>query len=382
MEKTASTATTGVEMGLDHDRIINLNMGDPTMFEPFWREFGDNATVVIPGWQKMSYFSGRGNLCWFLEPEFAIEARRLHGIVNNAVTDGRHLIVGVGSTQLIHATLFALASTETRHPVNVVSAAPYYSMYSGMVDFMKSKLFHWAGDAATYRGDDNFIELVCSPNNPDGAIRDAVLGHEVGRRVHDMAYNWPQYTPMRGAADQDIMLFTVSKATGHAGTRIGWALVKDEAVARKMVEFIEMNSIGVSKDSQVRAAKILKVISDGYEFPNPEGIGQFFHFGRRMLADRWQRLRQALDTSGQCSLPRFSLQFCEFSKEHAETYPGFAWIRCEDQKIKDCEAFFKSINVCTMSGRRFGAGAEFTRISMLDTDENFDIFIKRITCLD
>lgn len=98
------------------------------MFEPFWREFGDNATVVIPGWQKMSYFSGRGNLCWFLEPEFANEARRLHGIVNNAVTDGRHLIVGVGSTQLIHATLFALASAETRHPVNVVSAAPYYSV--------------------------------------------------------------------------------------------------------------------------------------------------------------------------------------------------------------------------------------------------------------
>lgn len=89
-----------------------------------------------------------------------------------------------------------------------------------------------------------------------------------------------------------------------------------------MVEFIEMNSIGVSKDSQVRAARILKVISDGYEFPNPEGVGQFFHFGRRMLADRWQRLRQALDTSGRCSLPRFSLQFCEFSKEHAQTYPG------------------------------------------------------------
>lgn len=96
-------------------------------------------------------------------------------------------------------------------------------MYSGMVDFMQSRLFHWAGDAAAYRGDDNFIELVCSPNNPDGAIRDAVLGNEVGRRVHDMAYNWPQYTPMRGSADHDIMLFTVSKATGHAGTRIGLA---------------------------------------------------------------------------------------------------------------------------------------------------------------
>lgn len=98
-------------------------------------------------------------------------------------------------------------------------------MYSAIVDLMKSGLFRWAGDAAAYRGDDNFIELVCSPNNPDGAIRDAVLGNEAGKRVHDLAYYWPQYTPMRGVADYDIMLFTVSKATGHAGTRIGLATI-------------------------------------------------------------------------------------------------------------------------------------------------------------
>lgn len=89
-----------------------------------------------------------------------------------------------------------------------------------------------------------------------------------------------------------------------------------------MVEFIEINTIGVSKDSQVRAARILKVISDGYEFPDPERAGQFFHIGRCLLADRWQRLRQAVDASGQFSLPRFSVEFCRFFKEHAENYPG------------------------------------------------------------
>jgi L-tryptophan---pyruvate aminotransferase len=52
-----------------------------------------------------------------------------------------------------------------------------------------------------------------------------------------------------------------------------------------MVEFIELNSIGVSKDSQVRAAQILKVISDGYELPHPEGAPQFFHFGRDILKE-------------------------------------------------------------------------------------------------
>ncbi|KAJ1700363.1 hypothetical protein LUZ63_000142 [Rhynchospora breviuscula] len=215
----ASNYTAG--FGIGQDSVINLDHGDPTMFEPFWKEVGDNATVKISGWEKMSYTSCDDGICWFLEPEFGNEVMRLHRIVNNAATDGRYIIVGVGSTQMIHATLHALASIEVRHPVNVVSAAPYYSMYPGIVDLMKSGLYHWAGDAAAFRGQDNFIELVCSPNNPDGTIRHAILGKEVGKRVHDMAYYWPQYTPMRGPADQDIMLFTLSKATGHAGTRIG-----------------------------------------------------------------------------------------------------------------------------------------------------------------
>ncbi|KAJ3704735.1 hypothetical protein LUZ61_008440 [Rhynchospora tenuis] len=352
------------------------------MFEPLWKEVGDNATVTISGWEKMSYTSCDENICWFLEPEFASEVLRLHKIVNNAATNGRHIIVGVGSTQMIHATLHALGAIKDRHPVNVVSAAPYYSMYPGIVDLMKSGLYHWAGDAAAFRGDDNFIELVCSPNNPDGTIRHAILGNEAGKRVHDMAYYWPQYTPMRGLADHDIMLFTLSKATGHAGTRIGWALVKDKEVACEMAKFITLNTIGVSKDSQVRAATILKVISDGYEFPKPNGAVQFFHFGRHQLADRWRRLRQAVEKSGQFSLPRFSPEFCEFFKEHAETYPGFAWLRCEDQKINDCEGFFKRINVLTRSGKYFGVGPEYVRISMLDTDGNFDAFIKRISSLD
>lgn len=197
-------------------------------------------------------------------------------------------------------------------------------MYPGIADLLKSGLFHWAGDASAFEGGGNssFIEIVCSPNNPDGAIRHAVLGTQGGKRVHDLAYYWPQYTPMRGLADEDIMLFTVSKATGHAGTRIGWALVRDADIARRMVKFIEMNSIGVSKDSQIRAARILQVISDGYELPDSKGPGRLFHFSRRLLSDRWQRLRQAVKESGRFSLPQFPLEFCEFTQEHAETYPG------------------------------------------------------------
>ncbi|KAJ4807666.1 Tryptophan aminotransferase-related protein 2 [Rhynchospora pubera] len=381
---TTGTADEALSISdVDADAVINLDHGDPTMFEPFWKNAGDKATVIIPGWHTMSYFSDTSNLCWFLEPDFANQVRRLHRIVGNAVTHAHHIIVGVGSTQLIHALLFALSATNTRHPVSVVSAAPFYSMYPGITDFLKSGLFRWAGDATSFKvnGSSSFIEIVCSPNNPDGTLRRAVLSTEAGKLVHDLAYYWPQYTPMRGPADEDIMLFTVSKATGHAGTRIGWALVRDADIASRMVKFIEMNSIGVSKDSQVRAARILQVISDGYELPDPDSTTSFFHFSRRLLADRWQRLRRAVEESGRFSLPQFSSEFCEFTKEHTETYPAFAWLRCDDESIEDCEGFFKSMKVLTRSGRHFGAGSEYIRISMLDRARNFDLFVERIASL-
>ncbi|PNX81963.1 tryptophan aminotransferase-related protein 2-like, partial [Trifolium pratense] len=88
---------------------------------------GDKTTIIIPGWQSMSYFSDPTSICWFLEPEFAKEVVRLHNVVGNAVTQGRHIVVGTGSSQLILAALYALSSHDSDKPISVVSAVPYYS---------------------------------------------------------------------------------------------------------------------------------------------------------------------------------------------------------------------------------------------------------------
>ena len=96
--------------------------------------------------------------------------------------------------------------------------------YPSVTNFLSSALYRWEGDANTFNGD-TCIELVCSPNNPDGGIRKAVIKSNSGKTIHDFAYNWPQYTPITEAASHDIMLFTVSKCTGHAGTRLGYVTI-------------------------------------------------------------------------------------------------------------------------------------------------------------
>ena len=93
--------------------------------------------------------------------------------------------------------------------------------YPSMTNCLKSGLYNWAGDARSFSKDGPYIEVVTSPNNPDGFVRHSTVNRTGGILVHDLAYYWPQYTPISSPADHDLTLFTVSKATGHAGTRIG-----------------------------------------------------------------------------------------------------------------------------------------------------------------
>lgn len=93
--------------------------------------------------------------------------------------------------------------------------------YPQIADYLRSGLFKWGGDASAYDKEEAYIELVTSPNNPDGEMREAVVKRENGMLVHDLAYYWPQYTSITAPADHDVMLFTLSKCTGHAGSRVG-----------------------------------------------------------------------------------------------------------------------------------------------------------------
>ncbi|KAK9276991.1 hypothetical protein L1049_006530 [Liquidambar formosana] len=314
----------GTTVNLSSDSVVNLDHGDPTMFESYWRKMGDKCTVVISGCQSLSYFSDMGNFCWFLEPALADAIKRLHRVVGNAVLEDRHLVVGTGSTQLYQAALYALSPPDEPNPTSVVSAVPYYSSYVEVTEYLRSGLYKWAGDARSFDKDGPYIELVTSPNNPDGVIRQPVVKR-------------------------------VSKSTGHAGSRIGWALVKDEGVARKMSKFIELNTIGVSKESQIRAAMIIGAISDGYkQFGTTDSEEQhyFFEYGQSLMAKRWEKLRAVVKSTGIFSLPEYPQEYCLFSAEFTEAHPAFAWLKCNDD-IEDGQSFLREHKILTRSGRQF-----------------------------
>ncbi|KAJ7943683.1 Tryptophan aminotransferase-related protein [Quillaja saponaria] len=363
-----------------NNSFLNLEPGNPTMYESYWKKMGDKCTVVIKGSELLSYMTDENNVCWFMLPELNDAIERLHRLVGNAVTDGKHVVVGTGSTQLFQAALFALSSSDdSPQPLNVVAAAPYYSEYREEVEFLQSKLYKWAGDAHVYDKDEPCIEVVTSPNNPDGTLREPVVKKaKQGKLIHDLAYYWPHYTPITHMADHDIMLFTFSKCTGHAGSRIGWAIVKDKEVARKMTRFIQMSSIGVSRESQRRAAKLMEVVCESYENVKHIKSENFFHHSKDMLTEKWVKLREVVEQSVVFSLQKYPEGYCHFTGEISEPRPAFAWLKCNNG-IDDCESYLRGLSIIARGGKRFGADPKYCRVSMVGKEDQFNELLRRLS---
>ncbi|CAN1795075.1 L-tryptophan--pyruvate aminotransferase 1, partial [Linum perenne] len=351
------------------------------VFEPYWRKNGDKCTITISGHESLSYFSDSTSVCWYMEPKLQDAIRRIHRVVGNAETDDRHLVVGTGSTLLFQAALHALAGPAAAgaggKPVDVVCAAPYYSQYKEQVEMLQSRLYEWGGDALTYSKNGPYIEVVTTPNNPDGSLREAVVDREDGMLIHDLAYYWPSNTPITHVADHDIMLFTLTKCSGHAGSRIGWAIVKDKEVAKRMTMFKQVCTIGVSKDSQVRAAKILNVIADDCENHDISSDENFFGQNRKEMEERWIKLKEAIRVQDTFTLPKYPQQYCNFSKKFFHPTPAFGWLKCKNRC--DASTLLKEHNVLTRGGQAFGASTEYTRISMIGTKDDFDRFVERVS---
>ncbi|KAG0586410.1 hypothetical protein KC19_2G088600 [Ceratodon purpureus] len=370
---------------LDPDCHLNLFHGDPTLFEEYWLTQPD-APTVIPSWQGMSYFAHRNNDYLFVDYFLEQAIRKIHGMVGNAVTEGRYIVLGVGSTQLYQAALYALASPESPSPTPVVSAIPHYSSFEGCTKFMDSRKYKWVGDAEKFKRsatkDQPYIELVTSPNNPCGSMNKPVVNGN-GSVVNDLAYYWPHYTAITAPADYPIMLWTMSKISGHAGTRLGWAIVEDASVAAKMAYFIQLNTLGLSQDAQARGITLLRAIMSSYENQRAGGVERerqpFFHYGQAVLEGRWRRMRQALDNTSRFDLPEYESSFCSFLGKNFRANPAFLWLKCKAEE--DCQQLLKENKIIARGGAVFGMSTQYVRVSMLDRHPLFDLLLARLASL-
>ena len=80
--------------------------------------------MLVSGWHRMGYTYSDGSYISQLLVEYI---QTLHDIVGNAVTEGKHIVFGSGSTQLLNAAVYALSpDTSSLSPAKVVATPPYF----------------------------------------------------------------------------------------------------------------------------------------------------------------------------------------------------------------------------------------------------------------
>ncbi|XP_021902680.1 tryptophan aminotransferase-related protein 3-like [Carica papaya] len=355
----------------------NADGGDPLFLEPFWVKHAASSAMVVAGWHRMSYTYNDES---FMSKELEKLIRKLHAYVGNAITENRYILFGAGSSQLLAAAVHALSPTNSSAPpAAVLASVPYYELYRTQAELFKSTVFKFEGDARLWTNDSyadrQVIEFVTSPNNPDGLPNKAIVNGPNAKSIHDYAYYWPHFTPIPAPADEHLMIFTISKLTGHGGTRFGWAVIKEKSVYERMTTFIELNSMGLSTDTQLRVLKLLKIIVGARKERD------IFDFGYNTMKSRWEKLKATFSTSSRFTLQTIPPQYCTFLRRVRESSPAYAWVRCKREEDKDCSAVLDAANIIGRRGSMFGAENRYVRLSLIRNQDDFDLLIHRLNKL-
>ncbi|KAL8058316.1 hypothetical protein ABFX02_03G010300 [Erythranthe guttata] len=280
----------------------------------------------------------------------------VHKVAKNAITKGKYVVFGGGSTQLLAAAVYAL-SMNLSSSASVVASAPYYPLYRLQTNYFQNAHFRFDEDASlrnnsSYSTEANVIEIVTSPNNPDGNLKAAVSQGPSVKVIYDHAYYWPHFTAIPSPVDEDVTIFTMSKLTGHAGSR-------DEKVYEVMKTYMSIASIGISREAQLRALQLMKVILDG------NGTHIFDYAAIVSLSSRF-------------SIQEIPLLFCNFFEKVRGPSPAYAWVKCEREEDTNCIEVLLAANILSREGSLFSVEDRYVRLSLLKSDDEFNLLMHHL----
>lgn len=98
--------------------------------------------------------------------------------------------------------------------------------------------------------------------------------------------------------------------------------MKDIEVAKKMTRYVHLSSIGVSRESQTRVSKIIRVLCDGYQNFGTMESELFFEYTKRIMRERWTKLWEVVEQSKVFTVAKYPKAYCNFTNELSESYPG------------------------------------------------------------
>ena len=272
---------------------IDMLFGNPTFLQEYRDNIYGKSSVHFSENEYMPYIRSNTYL------PLVEQIKKTHRLVGNIeIADTDEIVIGVGATQVLFATL------ETVYGDRIWIESPYWFRFEKITEMLGINMCDYADD-----------ELLVLPNNPNNKVR--LPNASLRTPAVDACYLWPYYfrksddyktaTEVLKAVAPQVTIFSLAKCTGHAASRIGWAIVKDKEVAKQMRSYIEYSTGGASIEAQVRAASVLQFSARDMESMAAR------------LEDRWKMLEEqnfnnikllnitsgGMFLFGECTDPRF-----------------------------------------------------------------------------
>jgi aspartate/methionine/tyrosine aminotransferase len=325
-----------LEVESEDRRIINIGHGDPTIFRDWWE-----ANRVLP-WTDTQF-------PYFYEyqeddPVQLIAATHQFHRIFGTDSPSSWLAYGNGSTQVIHATLYALTKLVAPNRKLVVGYRPPVYM------LMHEYLSHCGFVEVTFdlTRTDLDVEIVIDPNNPTGEHRRQQSSAPYV--IFDRAYNWPIYCDKvipTSIAKNHITVYTISKALGMGGLRLGWAFINDMDLIEEIKRAIFVIGICPNSFGMSAATKVFNLFQE-----DPSLSRRYTSNLKSEIAARMNRTKE----------------YKQF--EVTNTSGPYAWIRSKDGT--DIAAYlFDHHGIAVKSGKYFGSTADYARLSLICSGEDF-----------
>lgn len=96
---------------------------------------------------------------------------------------------------------------------------------------------------------------------------------------------------------------------------VRWAFVKDEDVYQTMMAYIENAEMGIAREVQLRALKLIKAMLRG-------NSTEIFEHAYNKMSNRWRGLSNIMALSKRFSIQEIPPRFCNFFEQVREASPG------------------------------------------------------------
>lgn len=332
---------------VEADEVLHLDRGIYLM-ESFWRS-RESEDLKVALADKNAY-----NLTGL--PELHHATVQLHRLVNPTFADrlvSRELLFGMGATQCFHAAIYAIHKT-LDEPVIVTSQMPSYLEYKNLISIHHAGYATWMDVNELPSDLHNVIEIVCSPNNPDGKVlRPVTLA---AYTIHDRVNHWPFFMEnfhLEDYSSENISIYSYPKILGFSASRVGYMFVSDAALAEHMRNYIVFACHGLCTEGQLKCLLGVQYIL--------EHADTFIDTLTSLVKERWERFSAA------CATSKIPLKLLNNSGPTA-------WL----QFPSDAKELLDSYGIVATYGPEYAADATFARFNLLMMPNVFEALLHRM----